>query len=213
MRGGARKLVSGWQWQLCGECSCEQPKVAGHRDGVDLDLGVAQPEGAGVAGSVPRHFMNQPFALRALSVCGSDFWVLPYFARLPEFLLVRMQRDTTATSLLAAAGVAQRSAVTGLLRPNEERCSCIVLRRPESAPVGTHRRVGVQRKPFGDGHPHGNDDREGLERLCRYGSRGPIAECRLRKLSDERYEYTPKRGVTFTLTAKDLECEWSLRSA
>ena len=44
----------------------------------------------------------------------------------------------------------------------------------------------------------------GLERLCRYGSRGPIAECRLRKLSDELYEYTPKRGVTFTLTAKDL---------
>ena len=50
---------------------------------------------------------------------------------------------------------------------------------------------------------HGND-REGLERLARYGARGPIAECRLRKLEGELYEYTPKRGVTFTLTAADL---------
>ena len=50
---------------------------------------------------------------------------------------------------------------------------------------------------------HAND-RVGLERLCRYGARGPIAECRLRKLADELYEYTPKRGVTFTLTANDL---------
>jgi len=50
---------------------------------------------------------------------------------------------------------------------------------------------------------HAND-REGLERLCRYGARGPIAECRLRKVNDELYEYTPKRGVIFTLTAKDL---------
>jgi ribosomal protein S27E len=50
---------------------------------------------------------------------------------------------------------------------------------------------------------HAND-REGLERLARYGARGPIAECRLRKLEGELYEYTPKRGVTFTLTAADL---------
>ena len=35
-------------------------------------------------------------------------------------------------------------------------------------------------------------------------ARGPIAERRLRKLTDELYEYTPKRGVTFSLTAKDL---------
>ena len=50
---------------------------------------------------------------------------------------------------------------------------------------------------------HAND-RDGLERLCRYGARGAIAECRLRKVDDELYEYTPKRGVTFTLTAADL---------
>ena len=48
---------------------------------------------------------------------------------------------------------------------------------------------------------HAND-REGLERLCRYGARGPIAQCRLRRLADDRYEYTPKRGQTFTLTTK-----------
>ena len=50
---------------------------------------------------------------------------------------------------------------------------------------------------------HAND-REGRKRLCRYGARGPIAENRLRKLDGELYEYTPKRGVTFTLTAADL---------
>jgi hypothetical protein len=50
---------------------------------------------------------------------------------------------------------------------------------------------------------HGND-RQGLETLCRYGARGPVSECRLRRLDDGRYEYTPKKGVTFTLTAEAL---------
>ena len=50
---------------------------------------------------------------------------------------------------------------------------------------------------------HAND-RDGLERLCRYGARGPIAQCRLRRLDDGRYEYTPKRGQAFTLTAEAL---------
>ena len=50
---------------------------------------------------------------------------------------------------------------------------------------------------------HGHD-RDGLERLCRYGARGPVAECRLRRLDDGRYEYSPKKGTTFTLTAAAL---------
>ena len=50
---------------------------------------------------------------------------------------------------------------------------------------------------------HGHD-RQGLERLCRYGARGPVAESRLRRLEDGRYEYTPKKRVTFTLTAEAL---------
>ena len=50
---------------------------------------------------------------------------------------------------------------------------------------------------------HGND-RQGLERLCRYGARGPVALSRLRKLDDGRYEYSPKKGVAFTLTAEAL---------
>jgi hypothetical protein len=50
---------------------------------------------------------------------------------------------------------------------------------------------------------HGND-RQGLERLCRYGARGPAADCRLRRLEDGRYEYTPKRGSPFTLSAAAL---------
>jgi hypothetical protein len=40
---------------------------------------------------------------------------------------------------------------------------------------------------------HGHD-RQGLERLCRYGARGPVAECRLRRLEDGRYEYTAEEG-------------------
>lgn len=42
------------------------------------------------------------------------------------------------------------------------------------------------------------NDRQGLERLVRYGARGPVAESRLRRLDDGRYEYTPKKGVAFT---------------
>jgi hypothetical protein len=50
---------------------------------------------------------------------------------------------------------------------------------------------------------HGHD-RQGLERLCRYGARGPVAESRLKALDDGRYEYSPKKGSAFTLTAAAL---------
>ncbi len=50
---------------------------------------------------------------------------------------------------------------------------------------------------------HGND-RQGLERLVRYGARGPLAESRLKRLEDGRYEYTPKKKAAFTLTAEAL---------
>ncbi|MBE2251406.1 MAG: transposase [Myxococcus sp.] len=50
---------------------------------------------------------------------------------------------------------------------------------------------------------HGND-RQGLERLARYGARGPVAESRLRRLEDGRYEYLPKKGVSFVVTAGQL---------
>ena len=50
---------------------------------------------------------------------------------------------------------------------------------------------------------HGHD-RQGLERLARYGARGPLAESRLRRLEDGRYEYTPKRGEAFVVTAEAL---------
>jgi hypothetical protein len=50
---------------------------------------------------------------------------------------------------------------------------------------------------------HGHD-RQALERLCRYGARGPVAESRLRRLEDGRYEYSPKKGTAFLLTAEAL---------
>ena len=50
---------------------------------------------------------------------------------------------------------------------------------------------------------HAND-RKGLERLCRYGSRGAIAEERLSRCEDGRYQYQTKRGPKLTLTAEQL---------
>jgi hypothetical protein len=50
---------------------------------------------------------------------------------------------------------------------------------------------------------HAND-RQGLETLCRYGARGAVAESRLRRLEDGRYEYRPKRGQPVVLTAAAL---------
>ena len=72
-------------------------------------------------------------------------------------------------------------------------------------PSSRRRRVAVAQgfSLHADTAVHGND-RQGLERLARYGARGPIAECRLRRTSDGRYEYTPKKGVAFTLTAEAL---------
>jgi hypothetical protein len=48
------------------------------------------------------------------------------------------------------------------------------------------------------------NDRQGLLRLCRYGSRGPIALERLSAREDGRYEYRTKRGPTLVLTATGL---------
>ena len=53
------------------------------------------------------------------------------------------------------------------------------------------------------------DDRQGLERLCRYGARGPLAEERLRRLEDGRYEYrlrrpSPSGATRLVLTAGEL---------
>lgn len=73
------------------------------------------------------------------------------------------------------------------------------------APNARRRRVAVAHgfSLHADTAVHAND-RQGLERLARYGARGPIAECRLRRTSDGRYEYTSKKGVAFTLTAEAL---------
>ena len=51
--------------------------------------------------------------------------------------------------------------------------------------------VGLGFSLHADTSVHGHD-RQGLERLCRYGARGPVAESRLRRLEDGRYEYAPK---------------------
>ena len=74
-------------------------------------------------------------------------------------------------------------------------------------PASPHRRrrVAVQEgfSLHADTAVHGHD-RAGLGRLCRYGARGPVAECRLEKLEDGRYRSTPKKGVAFTVTAAAL---------
>jgi hypothetical protein len=48
------------------------------------------------------------------------------------------------------------------------------------------------------------NDRQGLERLCRYAARGPIASSRLSRLADGRYRYESKKGKALTLTAAQL---------
>ena len=49
-----------------------------------------------------------------------------------------------------------------------------------------------------------HNDRDALARLCRYGARGPIAESRLSRRDDGKYEYVTKKGVTLVLTAEQL---------
>jgi hypothetical protein len=63
--------------------------------------------------------------------------------------------------------------------------------------------VGLGFSLHADTAVHGND-RQGLERLVRYGARGLVAESRLRRLDDGRSEYSPMKGVSFTLTAEAL---------
>ena len=68
------------------------------------------------------------------------------------------------------------------------------LQRPlglELPPTPRRRRVAVAHgfSLHADTAVHGND-RQGLERLARYGARGPVAESRLRRLEDGRYEYS-----------------------
>ena len=49
-----------------------------------------------------------------------------------------------------------------------------------------------------------SNDEGAQTRWCRYGASGPVAESRLESLEDGRFQYTPKKGVTFTLTAEAL---------
>ena len=86
-------------------------------------------------------------------------------------------------------------------RAIQERLSFVEAPAPRPRP----RRVAVLEgfSLHADTAVHGHD-RQGLERLCRYGARGPVAESRLRRLDDGRSEYSPKKGSAFTLTAAAL---------
>ena len=72
-------------------------------------------------------------------------------------------------------------------------------------PSGHGRRLSVLEgfRLHADTAVHAND-RQGLERLCRYGSRGPVAEDRLSLREDGRYDYRTKRGPTLVLTGAQL---------
>ena len=73
-----------------------------------------------------------------------------------------------------------------------------------------HRRLAVAEgfSLHADTHVAEND-RQGLERLCRYGARGPLAEERLSRADDGRYVYrlrrpTPSGATSLVLTAAQL---------
>jgi len=77
---------------------------------------------------------------------------------------------------------------------------------PEPSPRPRHqRRVAVEQgfSLHADTAVHAHD-RQGLERLARYGARGPVSECRLTRLDDGQYQYTPKKGLAFALSAEAL---------
>lgn len=68
---------------------------------------------------------------------------------------------------------------------------------------GRRTAVGLGFSLHADTWVHGND-RQGLERLCRYASRGPVAESRVSRRADGLYDYVTKRGATLTLSAEKL---------
>jgi hypothetical protein len=84
--------------------------------------------------------------------------------------------DDALTSTLSASLHARRSDVG--LKPDP--------RRHEAFCEGFSLHCGVRL--------HEND-RAGIERLCRYGARGPLAKGRLQKVGDDKYQYTMKRMV------------------
>jgi hypothetical protein len=75
------------------------------------------------------------------------------------------------------------------------------LRGAASSRASSHRRASGRFEAFLDGfslhcgvHLHAND-RQGIERLCRYGARGPLTLGRLTKDGDDKYRYRMKRTV------------------
>jgi hypothetical protein len=72
------------------------------------------------------------------------------------------------------------------------------------APSKPHWLVAVERFSLHAGTWVHRNDRKGLERLCRYGSRGAVAMERRSALEDGKYEYRTKRGQVLVMTAAEL---------
>jgi len=107
-----------------------------------------------------------------------------------DFAGLEVEWGEDGLEALQQAGIQQRLALV------EEETSGPTHRKPRLAVVEgfrLHADTGV--------HAH---DRQGLMRLCRYGSRGPVAEERLSRREDGRYEYRTKRGPTLVLTGAQL---------
>ena len=188
-----RLLKAIWRWQR------QQAKRAGYGAGFTLGGGVCFTQWFGSRLQLTPHLhVLVPEALWAES---------------GECVELSAPRDDEVASILhrtlrqAKADWGELSAAWAEDDFEEMQQQAIQTRLALEEPPSRHRRKRVAVAEgfslHADTAVHGND-REGLERLCRYGARGPIAECRLRRLNDELYAYTPKRGVTFTLTAKDL---------
>ena len=115
-------------------------------------------------------------------------WVVKQLAK--DFAGLEVEWGEDGLEALQQAGIQQRLALV------EEETSGPTHRKPRLAVVEgfrLHADTGV--------HAH---DRQGLMRLCRYGSRGPVAEERLSRREDGRYEYRTKRGPTLVLTGAQL---------
>ena len=95
----------------------EEFQVAGHGDGMRLKLSLAEPPSPRAASPVPRPAVNQAFTFASSAIRVSDLRTAPVFARLPQFLFVRMQAHAMTALPLAATCLPVLAVPACLLRP------------------------------------------------------------------------------------------------
>ena len=164
--------------------------------------------------------MHQGGAVGSLQLFGGALQAHPHFhLLLPEglwhgdtFVPLPPPEDADVTAVLhrVLRRLRPRLAALEQARPDEDEAGLqeastqrVLLDVPAKRPGGRRLAVAHGFSLHADTAVHAND-RLGLETLCRYGSRGAVAESRLRRMEDGRFEYRPKRCGAVVLTAAGL---------